>query len=59
MAIPSLIETELTPAKRLNGRAPKTIRFTGPEKPWLGKGYHPWSWVHWESLQRTPFLPKW
>ncbi|HEV7689717.1 MAG TPA: glycosyltransferase family 8 protein [Hyphomonadaceae bacterium] len=56
MAIPSLVETELTPDKRLNGRAPKIIHFTGPEKPWLAKGYHPWSWVYWESLQRTPFF---
>lgn len=55
MAIASLIE-EMTPDKRLNGRKPNIIHFTGPEKPWIAGAYHPWSWLYWESLRRTPFL---
>jgi lipopolysaccharide biosynthesis glycosyltransferase len=54
MAIPSLIAQ--TPVDRQLGRgAPAIIHYTGPEKPWLAEGYHPWSWLYWESLARTPF----
>jgi lipopolysaccharide biosynthesis glycosyltransferase len=53
-AIPTLIR-ELTVDKRLNGRAPKIIHYTGPEKPWLPGVYHPWSWVYWSELKHTPF----
>jgi lipopolysaccharide biosynthesis glycosyltransferase len=55
MAIPSLI-AGLSQDKRLNGRPPQVIHFTGPEKPWIAGVYHPWSWLYWESLARTPFL---
>ena len=55
MVIPSLIAQ--TPRDRqLQGRAPAIIHYTGPEKPWLSEGYHPWSWLYWENLQRTPFF---
>lgn len=55
MVIPSLIAQ--TPRERqLLGRKPAIIHFTGPEKPWLSEGYHPWSWLYWENLRRTPFF---
>lgn len=55
MVIPALIE-EIAEDKRLGQAAPAIIHYTGPEKPWLRQGYHPWSWLYWDSLQRTPFF---
>ena len=52
---PALI-ADLTPGMRLNGRQPAIIHFTGPEKPWTPNTYHPWSWLYWRALARTPFF---
>lgn len=42
--------------KLLARRSPKIIHFTGAEKPWLAASYHPWSWLYWRNLRRTPFM---
>lgn len=55
MAIPALI-ADLAPDLRLDGRQPAIIHFTGPEKPWTPNTYHPWSWLYWRALAKTPFL---
>ncbi|MGE0740461.1 MAG: glycosyltransferase family 8 protein [Hyphomonadaceae bacterium] len=54
MAIPSLIAT-LDDQRRLGDQSPGIVHFTGPEKPWLSEGYHPWAWLYWRHLARTPF----
>jgi lipopolysaccharide biosynthesis glycosyltransferase len=54
-AIPALM-SELRTDRLLNGRAPRIIHYTGPEKPWLRDGYHPWALLYWRALARTPFL---
>jgi lipopolysaccharide biosynthesis glycosyltransferase len=54
MVIPALIE-ETAPDHRLNDATPAIVHFTGPEKPWLKEGYHPWAWLYWDNLRRTPF----
>lgn len=41
---------------RLGDQRPLIVHYTGPEKPWLSTGYHPWSWIYWESLAHTPFF---
>jgi len=46
---------EVDEGRRLNGRAPGIIHYTGPEKPWRREGYHPWAWLYWQALKRTPF----
>lgn len=53
-AIPSLFG-ELHPHLRLEGRVPALIHYTTAEKPWVRGSYHPWAWLYWESLGRTPF----
>jgi lipopolysaccharide biosynthesis glycosyltransferase len=51
----SSLEKDLSVDKRLNGRYPALVHYTGPEKPWLPKGYHPWAWLYWKNLAQTPF----
>jgi lipopolysaccharide biosynthesis glycosyltransferase len=31
------------------------LHYSGDQKPWLTVGYHPWAWLYWQSLARTPF----
>jgi lipopolysaccharide biosynthesis glycosyltransferase len=50
------LSAELPPDRRLIGQQPAIIHYTGPEKPWVRDGYHPWSWLYWESLSQTPFF---
>ena len=40
----------------LAGRRPGIVHYTGPSKPWSRKGHHPWWWLYWDALARTPFL---
>jgi lipopolysaccharide biosynthesis glycosyltransferase len=36
-------------------RNPAIVHYSGSQKPWLPDGYHPWAWLYWQSLSRTPF----
>jgi len=47
---------KLPPEKRIDGKKPAIIHFTGGDKPWIAGAYHPWSHVYWLSLKRTPFF---
>jgi lipopolysaccharide biosynthesis glycosyltransferase len=31
------------------------VHFTGSAKPWVPTSYHPWAWLYWQYLYRTPF----
>jgi lipopolysaccharide biosynthesis glycosyltransferase len=41
---------------QFHNRLPALVHFTGPGKPWTPGFYHPWAWVYWDNLIRTPFL---
>lgn len=47
---------EIPADRRLGSHSPRIIHYTGPEKPWVRDVYHPWSWLYWDNLARTPFL---
>ena len=32
------------------------VHFTGSAKPWVAGSYHPWAWLYWSYLARTPFF---
>jgi lipopolysaccharide biosynthesis glycosyltransferase len=36
--------------------APAIVHFTTQHKPWLAGMWHPWSWIYWDNLARTPFF---
>jgi lipopolysaccharide biosynthesis glycosyltransferase len=55
MAIPANA-AKLSAGKRIDGRKPAIIHFTGGDKPWIAGAYHPWSHAYWLSLKRTPFF---
>ena len=50
------LEKEIPLEQRLRGRAPSIVHYTGPEKPWIKGAYHPWAWLYWKNVTRTPFL---
>jgi lipopolysaccharide biosynthesis glycosyltransferase len=54
-AIPAMA-AELAPELRLDRQRPFLVHYTGPIKPWVREGYHPWSWLYWPHLARTPFF---
>ncbi len=41
-------------AMRLRGR-PAIVHYTTDQKPWLAGVYHPYAWLYWRALARTPF----
>jgi lipopolysaccharide biosynthesis glycosyltransferase len=49
-------ESSIPQVKRLDGRRPAIVHFTGVDKPWTIDYYHPWAWLYWQSLARTPFF---
>jgi lipopolysaccharide biosynthesis glycosyltransferase len=55
MVIPN-IAALLPEYKRLNGSRPAIVHFCDIHKPWLTSGYHPWSWLYWRYLAKTPFM---
>jgi lipopolysaccharide biosynthesis glycosyltransferase len=55
MVIASIVD-KLPPDLRFHDKLPALVHYTGSEKPWVPGGYHPWSWLYWDSLARTPFF---
>jgi lipopolysaccharide biosynthesis glycosyltransferase len=39
---------------RPRGR-PAIVHYTGDQKPWIANTYHPYAWLYWRALARTPF----
>jgi lipopolysaccharide biosynthesis glycosyltransferase len=38
-----------------SNRGPQLVHFAGWEKPWMPNVWHPWAWLYWQNLLRTPF----
>ncbi|MBY9067942.1 glycosyltransferase [Hyphomonas sp. WL0036] len=36
--------------------APCIVHYTGSQKPWISRSYHPWAWLYWDAVRRTPFF---
>lgn len=45
----------LAPEEMQAGQRPKIIHFTETNKPWAVDGYHPFIWVYYKYLRRTPY----
>jgi lipopolysaccharide biosynthesis glycosyltransferase len=54
MSIPEIAH-ELPEQRRLKEQQPSIVHFEGPDKPWLPGIWHPWAWIYWDNLARTPF----
>src|SRR5690606_30568690 len=54
MVVPWLAP-QLPKPVQFHNRLPALVHFTGPEKPWLAGAYHPWAWLYWINIARTPF----
>jgi len=52
---PEEIAGETAPDRRWGHRQPRLIHYIGMEKPWMRNVWHPWAWLYWENLRRTPF----
>jgi lipopolysaccharide biosynthesis glycosyltransferase len=50
------LSSRLLRHKSLDDRLPAIVHFTDPDKPWRTDGYHPWAWLYWQHLSRTPFF---
>lgn len=42
--------------ERLTRAAPWIVHYTTEHKPWLPQSWHPWAWLYWDNLARTPFF---
>lgn len=52
---PREIASQQSEYRRLNGGGPELVHFIGIDKPWMPGVWHPWAWLYWENLARTPF----
>lgn len=49
------ILNETAPDRRWGHTSPRLVHYIGTEKPWMRNVWHPWAWLYWENLKRTPF----
>ncbi|MEQ1781179.1 MAG: glycosyltransferase family 8 protein [Hyphomonadaceae bacterium] len=49
------IANETAPDRRWGHAMPRLIHYIGTEKPWMRNVWHPWAWLYWENMKRTPF----
>jgi lipopolysaccharide biosynthesis glycosyltransferase len=43
------------PASMLPQGQPAIVHYTGDQKPWIRGAYHPYAWLYWQALARTPY----
>lgn len=49
------IANETAPDRRWGHAMPRLVHYIGTEKPWMRNVWHPWAWLYWENMKRTPF----
>ena len=49
------IANEQAPDRKWGHAMPRLIHYIGTDKPWMRNVWHPWAWLYWENLKRTPF----
>ena len=52
----SVVNVHQSEAANAHAGGPALVHFTGDNKPWQASAYHPWAWLYWRYLARTPFL---
>lgn len=55
-SVVNVIQGEAASDWNVQARRPAIVHFTGDNKPWQANAYHPWAWLYWRYLARTPFL---
>ncbi|WP_374575514.1 glycosyltransferase family 8 protein [Phenylobacterium sp.] len=53
---PGQTSPEGAPQHQISPAGPALVHFITQDKPWTPNAWHPWSWMYWRNLARTPFF---
>jgi lipopolysaccharide biosynthesis glycosyltransferase/glycosyltransferase involved in cell wall biosynthesis len=49
------VPADIAPQELPGPGKPALVHYTSKRKPWLKDEYHPYAWLYWRALHRTPF----